>query len=355
MPEPAYARDLLIADHKYIGDLFQKNEQGGETRFNIFVTLMTGGIGGLVALMSKPNALHEVSTRVVVVVGFASLLLIGYVIWRRMIKREIASDRFKDQLDTIRETFKQHCDGAGVLDHYDLFAKSKSVKTGNGRTFGGLTDMVAVLNGLLAAGLTATIVLAVAGPFIELANSKSSVAAILAGAAIAAVVGIAVARLQIRGADREEKKAQAEAKKSAAARGAPTHAGGVVYAVQDGTVRYLLVGPKSKSVEWLLPQGHIEDEESHADAALREVREESGVVAVVVSFVKRVQFDKQGNSQDVQFYLMEKVGEVAPDDDRLKTWLPLQEAVAKLSYKESKSVVQAADRRLRMLKSLPMG
>lgn len=57
----------------------------------------------------------------------------------------------------------------------------------------------------------------------------------------------------------------------------PAHAGGVVYKMEAGHVKYLLIRPKDQADQWVLPKGHIVPGEGHAEAALREVREEAGV------------------------------------------------------------------------------
>ena len=63
----------------------------------------------------------------------------------------------------------------------------------------------------------------------------------------------------------------------------PTHAGGVVVR-DDGPVRrFLLVTARRQPGQWVFPKGHIEEGETSEAAAVREVVEESGVVATVVS------------------------------------------------------------------------
>ena len=53
----------------------------------------------------------------------------------------------------------------------------------------------------------------------------------------------------------------------------------------------LLVGPKiDDPKEWLFPKGHIELGEDHETAALREVREETGVVTQLVCLLDQVEY-----------------------------------------------------------------
>src|SRR5215211_3812353 len=89
-----------------------------------------------------------------------------------------------------------------------------------------------------------------------------------------------------------------------------THAGGVVCRVRDGKVEYLLVGPKNEVPgEWLLPKGHIEKGETAAEAAVREMREEAGIVARPLDLAGQDQFTVNDGQVVVSYYLMEGVGE----------------------------------------------
>jgi 8-oxo-dGTP pyrophosphatase MutT (NUDIX family) len=54
-----------------------------------------------------------------------------------------------------------------------------------------------------------------------------------------------------------------------------SHAGGILYRVEDGGIHFLLVKSKDQSAR-VLPKGHIESGEDPATAAAREVREETG-------------------------------------------------------------------------------
>jgi 8-oxo-dGTP pyrophosphatase MutT (NUDIX family) len=330
-----FAKDLLLADHKYIGELLLKNEQGGETRVHIFITLIAAGIGGFFALIANGKMNYE-AIRWLIIAGLIFLLVIGWVTWLRMIKRDTSTDRFGRQIDIIRQTFKQQCDSAGALAYYDLFPKMNLGRSDGIRRFGGLGDTVAVLNGFLAAGLMAAFVLS--------EESRLSDNTMLGAAAIMAVIaGLAIAAFQVSYADSAESTARG---KLAAVLGVSSHAGGVVYEMKGNKAHYLLVRPSNDAEEWVLPKGHIEPGEDHADAALREVREEAGVVAAVLGSADRIQFEKQGKIQDVKFYLMRKVGDVDPSrrkEQRKTLWLPLDEALSQLKFKESKRAIRNAD------------
>ena len=102
-----------------------------------------------------------------------------------------------------------------------------------------------------------------------------------------------------------------------------------------------------------LPKGHPEDDESAADAALREVREEAGVEARVVDKLGDVRYwytrGGQRIAKVVSFFLLEYIrGEVADHDREVEhaRWLALEDAARQLTYKGERDMVSRALSRL---------
>ncbi|HQY57232.1 MAG: NUDIX domain-containing protein [Nitrospira sp.] len=124
----------------------------------------------------------------------------------------------------------------------------------------------------------------------------------------------------------------------------PTHAGGVVYRMCSGGAEYLLVEAKDDPNQWVLPKGHIEPEENPRVTAVREVYEETGVWARIISTLSDTTWTVDGSVATTRFYLMEAVGRgLRKEKDRRHDWLTLQQAVAKASYVETRELLQAAD------------
>jgi 8-oxo-dGTP pyrophosphatase MutT (NUDIX family) len=103
-----------------------------------------------------------------------------------------------------------------------------------------------------------------------------------------------------------------------------------------------------------LPKGHPERDESAADAALREVREEAGVEARLVDKLGDVRYwytrGGQRIAKVVSFFLLEYVsGEVADHDREVEQarWIPLEAAARELTYKGERDMVGRALSRLR--------
>jgi 8-oxo-dGTP pyrophosphatase MutT (NUDIX family) len=137
-----------------------------------------------------------------------------------------------------------------------------------------------------------------------------------------------------------------------------SHAGGVVFRKINDKFEYMLVRAKSVAEEWVLPKGHIEAFETPTEAAVREVREESGEEAQPLSLIGLTSYSVGQEEICIAYYLMKredrpKKEEVEKDDfDKMKTrkeeerrhptWLDYETAFAKLKFKEAKSILRQA-------------
>ena len=117
-------------------------------------------------------------------------------------------------------------------------------------------------------------------------------------------------------------------------------AGGVV--VRDGKVA-LVHRPRYN--DWTLPKGKLDAGESFEEAALREVEEETGLRARLVSELPPAHYEVNGRPKIVRYWLMnvEDEGDFVPNDetDELR-WVPLDEAPTLLTYGRDKDVLAAA-------------
>jgi len=124
-------------------------------------------------------------------------------------------------------------------------------------------------------------------------------------------------------------------------------AGGILWR-RDSTSPRLLLVHRPKYDDWSLPKGKLEDGESWKDAAIREVREETGCRAEVGEFAGRVCYLVKGRPKIVLFWHMEQVGdclfEPCKEVDRV-VWLTLPEAVVRLGYGEEKLLLEKHGRR----------
>ena len=82
--------------------------------------------------------------------------------------------------------------------------------------------------------------------------------------------------------------------------------GGVV--IFRGTILVLYKNIKNKYEGWVLPKGTVELGEEYKETALREVREESGVIASVIKYIGKSQYTfttpEDIVEKEVHWYLM---------------------------------------------------
>jgi 8-oxo-dGTP pyrophosphatase MutT (NUDIX family) len=108
--------------------------------------------------------------------------------------------------------------------------------------------------------------------------------------------------------------------------------------------RYLLVEANGKRGRWVFPKGHIEDGETAADTALRELTEEAGVRARPIRRLRRVEQKQDGRPISIAYFLMAYAGRGRPLDKRRTRWLGFDEAIEALNLEMSRRVLRSADR-----------
>ncbi len=131
-------------------------------------------------------------------------------------------------------------------------------------------------------------------------------------------------------------------------------AGGVVYQRRRGKVRVALAARRTRrgDLVWGLPKGEIEAGEGPEAAAVREVREETGLDARIESPLGEIRYfyvwDGVRIRKVVHFFLMRATGgDVSLHDEEMEDvrWFPLTEAVRAAAYKGEREVLErAADR-----------
>ncbi len=135
-----------------------------------------------------------------------------------------------------------------------------------------------------------------------------------------------------------------------------TSAGGVVFRRVAGETRVLLI--RDAYLHWGLPKGHLEAGETAEAAALREVREETGLQELILG--PRLDtidwFFRSGTGlvhKFCHFYLIESPGgAVTPQLDEGITecrWLPLDEAIEQISYGNAREVLRQASEELQSM------
>ena len=127
----------------------------------------------------------------------------------------------------------------------------------------------------------------------------------------------------------------------------PTHAGGIAFRESNENVEYLLVGPSKEieaKLEWLLPKGHIEDGEEESEAAVREVREETGYVGNPICPVGTDTFTVDDEMVKVEYFLMEVEAHVPRNETRRIGWFSFETALQTLTHHGNKELLRKAER-----------
>jgi 8-oxo-dGTP pyrophosphatase MutT (NUDIX family) len=125
-----------------------------------------------------------------------------------------------------------------------------------------------------------------------------------------------------------------------------THAGGVVHRQRGGATEFLLVTARRNPGDWVIPKGHIEPGETPENAAVREVKEETGVVAKIEASLGDVELVIKGEQLSIRHYLMKFIAQDRSIEDRRTEWLEGPAALRRLTFESSRRVLEAAIARL---------
>ena len=102
---------------------------------------------------------------------------------------------------------------------------------------------------------------------------------------------------------------------------------------------------------WCLPKGLVETGETHEQAALREVREETGYEARLMGSLGAIDYwfywapEKVRYHKVVHFFLLEETGGSSEDHDfevEAVEWFPIEDALTRLTYPKEHEVVERA-------------
>lgn len=105
----------------------------------------------------------------------------------------------------------------------------------------------------------------------------------------------------------------------------------------------LVVRARKTPDRWIFPKGHIERGESARIAAVRETREEAGVVArPVKALTPPIEFESAGERVRVRYYLLRATGETAPSESRERRWLSITSALRRLSHANARALLRSA-------------
>jgi 8-oxo-dGTP pyrophosphatase MutT (NUDIX family) len=133
-----------------------------------------------------------------------------------------------------------------------------------------------------------------------------------------------------------------------------TSAGGVVCDDRPDGRRWVLLIARRNAAgkpQWTLPKGRIEEGETDAEAAAREVREETGYGAAIDDLLGTIEYwfvwrpDQVRYHKFVHYFFMWWDGqEPGPRDDEAEhvEWVPLEVALVRLAHRNERKLVEKA-------------
>jgi len=128
--------------------------------------------------------------------------------------------------------------------------------------------------------------------------------------------------------------------------------GGAVIHSFEGRPHVAMIATRGRT-RWGLPKGAVSKGETSEQAALREVQEETGILADIVTPLDTIEyFFRAGDTlirKRVDFYLMHYVGgkltpQLTEVDD--VEWVELSEAIRRASFESEKKLLSAALERI---------
>jgi len=130
--------------------------------------------------------------------------------------------------------------------------------------------------------------------------------------------------------------------------GKTIHAGGGIV-VRNGAHPLIAVVQRSKDDRWVLPRGKLKRTERAIVGARREVVEETGHRVRVREFLGAITYRARGRPKVVQFWRMQ--AQARPSHDLMKDiaaveWLPLADAIRRLSYPLERLFLRNVGRRV---------
>lgn len=117
-------------------------------------------------------------------------------------------------------------------------------------------------------------------------------------------------------------------------------AGGVLWRPLDRGREYAIIH-RPKYDDWTLPKGKLDPGESHEQAGLREVAEETGFAAELGADLGETSYDHDGRAKRVRYWGMRAVDgrfRANSEVDELR-WLPYEQARRLLSYDHDRALL----------------
>lgn len=102
---------------------------------------------------------------------------------------------------------------------------------------------------------------------------------------------------------------------------------------------------KHNAGHWDFPKGHIENNETEEQTALREVKEETNIdVVIILGYRYTIEYSPKENVlKEVVFFLANKISdELKPQESEISDirWVEVNEAIEQITYDDSKNILR---------------
>lgn len=130
-------------------------------------------------------------------------------------------------------------------------------------------------------------------------------------------------------------------------------AGLIVFTMKNDELWYLLL--HYQAGHWDFPKGHIDPGETKHEAALRELQEETGLQADIISDIEyKIEYyfrypDRKELIHKIVYFFIARAltHKVTLSYEHIDSmWLPYKQAFAKLTYKNAKNILKKAHKQL---------
>jgi len=111
----------------------------------------------------------------------------------------------------------------------------------------------------------------------------------------------------------------------------------------------LLVRAKKDPRQWIFPKGHQEKGETLAETAVRELKEEGGVVGEAIKSIGVSTFRSGGEDVEVTYFLVRDTGR-RKTAEREVAWRSFVEAQKLVSFDDAQWLLEKAQQMLRSVK-----
>lgn len=127
-------------------------------------------------------------------------------------------------------------------------------------------------------------------------------------------------------------------------------AGAVIFREENGNMKYLLLKHKRRG-HWGFPKGRIKNRETEKDAALREIKEETGIKNMkFISFRKKEKYiynlkNKKFHKEVIYFLAKTKEGKIKLSNEHIKySWTNFEDTIKKIEKENLKQLVNRVHR-----------